>query len=163
MQSQLRTLCGVALAGVVVAGPAAATRLTQPLGDAAAESMAGACFAHSRANSWPPFSIAIVDAGGAVILLRRQDGASSVTAEAALLKARTASRSGASTQDLIGMSQDPPTRDLMLQLRLTDDPGGLPLEVGRQVIGAVGVSGGTAAQDVGCANLAAGSMTAEKP
>jgi uncharacterized protein GlcG (DUF336 family) len=162
MRFSLRTLCGVAVAGAVAAGPAATAKLAHPLDDAAAESMAAECFAHSHANSWPPFSIAIVDAGGAVILLRRQDGASSVTAEAALLKARTASRSGASTGDLIGMSQDPPTRDLMLQLQLTDDPGGVPLKAGRQVIGAVGVSGGTAAQDMGCASLAAGVLTAEK-
>lgn len=162
MQFSLRTLWGVAMTGVVVAGPAATATLPHPLDDAAAESMAAECFAHSHAKSWPPFSIAIVDAGGAVILLRRQDGASSVTAEAALLKASTASRSGASTQDLMGMSQDPPTRDLMLQLRLTDDPGGVPLKVGRRVIGAVGVSGGTAAQDVGCASLAASVLTVEK-
>jgi uncharacterized protein GlcG (DUF336 family) len=162
MQVSLRTLCGVAVTGVLVAGPAATTALTHPLDDAAAESMAAECFAHSHANSWPPFSIAIVDAGSAVILLRRQDGASSVTVDAALLKARTASRSGASTHDLMHMSQDPPTRDLMLQLQLTDDPGGVPLKVGRQVIGAVGVSGGTADQDMGCAGLAAGVMTAEK-
>ncbi len=161
MQFSLRPLCGVAVTGVVVAGPAASAGIAHPLDDAAAESMAAQCFAHSHANSWPPFSIAIVDAGGAVILLRRQDGASSVTADAALLKARTAARSGASTQDLIGMSQDPPTRDLMLQLQLTDDPGGVPLRVGRQVIGAVGVSGGTAGQDTGCAGLAAGVMMAE--
>jgi glc operon protein GlcG len=124
--------------------------------------MAQRCFGHSRANAWPPFTIAVVDAGGVLVSLRRQDGASPVTAEAALLKARTASRSGAPTQGLAAMSQDAPTRDLMLLLQLTDDPGGVPVKSAGRVIGAIGVSGGTADQDMGCANLAIGAWTGEK-
>jgi uncharacterized protein GlcG (DUF336 family) len=129
---------------------------------ALAESMAEQCFAHSHSNSWPALTIAVVDAGGALILLRRQDGAASVTVDAALLKARTATRFGATTQALVAMSQDSPTRDLMLLLQLTDDPGGVPLKVAGRVIGAIGVSGGTAEQDVGCANVGMAVLTAEK-
>jgi uncharacterized protein GlcG (DUF336 family) len=60
------------------------------------------------------------------------------------------------------MSQDSPSRDLMLILQLTDDPGGMPLKAGGRIIGAVGVSGGAAEQDVGCATLAIAALTSEK-
>jgi uncharacterized protein GlcG (DUF336 family) len=124
--------------------------------------MAEQCFAGSHVNSWPALTIAVVDAGGALVLLRRQDGAASVTVDAALLKARTAIRFGATTQALMAMGQDPPTRDLMMLLQLTDDPGGVPLKVAGRVIGAIGVSGGTAEQDVGCANVGMAVLAAEK-
>jgi glc operon protein GlcG len=162
MRNSLRTLCGIACAAVIGGASAADAPPRQSIDDAAAESMAQQCFGHSRANTWPPFTIAVVDAGGSLIFLRRQDGASPVTAEAAVLKARTASRSGAPTQALAGMSQDPPTRDLLLLLQLADDPGGVPLISAGRIIGALGVSGGTAEQDVGCANLAAGAWAGER-
>lgn len=150
-----------AAAWVLVAGAALADAPPLSIDQALADSMAQQCVARSRANAWPPFSIAVVDASGALVLLRRQDGASSVTAEAALLKARTAMRFGAPTAALEAMSQDAPSRDLMLLLQLTDDPGGVPLKAGGRIIGAVGVSGGAAAQDVGCANLAIAALGSE--
>jgi uncharacterized protein GlcG (DUF336 family) len=151
-----------AAAWVLVAGVALADAPPPSINQALADSMAQQCFASSRARAWPPFTIAVVDAGGALVLLRRQDGASSVTADAALLKARTAMRFGAPTEALVAMSQDSPSRDLMLMLQLTDDPGGMPLKSGGRIIGAVGVSGGAAEQDVGCATLAAAALTLEQ-
>jgi glc operon protein GlcG len=129
---------------------------------ALADSMAQRCLSESKAKGWPPFSIAVVDTGGALILLRRQDAAAPVTAEVAALKAKSAVRTGAPTQTLATMGQDPPTRDLFLLLQLTDDPGGVPLKINGRVVGAIGVSGGTADQDMGCATAAAGALSAEK-
>ena len=86
--------------------PVAATRQSagsaRHLGAADRASRAGRCLAQSQPNAWPPFSIALVDAGGTLVLLRRQDGASAVTVDAALLKARTAARAGAPTQARAG-------------------------------------------------------------
>jgi glc operon protein GlcG len=161
MRISLRAF-SVAAAAIVTGAVLAADAPPRLLDQAGAESMIEQCFARSHANAWPPFSIAVVDAGGALVLLRRQDGASAVTAEAALLKARTATRFGAPTQTLVAMSQDSPTRDLMLLLQLTDDPGGVPIKVDGRVIGAIGVSGGAAEQDVGCANVGVAVLTAEK-
>lgn len=132
--------------------------LTQGLAD----SMAHRCLSESKAKGWPPFSIAVVDTGGALILLRRQDAAAPVTAEVAALKAKSAVRTGAPTQTLATMGQDPPTRDLFLLLQLTDDPGGVPLKINGRVVGAIGVSGGTAEQDIGCATAASGALPAEQ-
>jgi glc operon protein GlcG len=151
----------IAAAWVLLCGSALADAPLASIDQTLAESMAQQCFLRSRANGWPPVTIAVVDAGGALVLLRRQDGASSVTAEAALLKARTATRVGAPTEALVAMSQDSPARDLMMLLQLTDDPGGIPVKVGGRIIGAVGVSGGSATQDVGCATLSV-AVTAER-
>jgi uncharacterized protein GlcG (DUF336 family) len=162
MRISLRALGAAACAYLAGAALGADAPLPRPLDQASADSMAERCFAGSHANSWPPFTIAVVDTGGALLLLRREDGASPVTADAALLKARTAARSGAPTQALVAMSQDSPTRDLLLLLQLTDDPGGIPIKAGGRVIGAIGVSGGSAEQDVGCANLGLAVLNGEK-
>jgi glc operon protein GlcG len=127
-----------------------------------ADSMAQNCLSESKAKGWPPFSIAVVDSGGALILLRRQDTAAPLTAEVAALKAKSAVRTGAPTQTLATMGQDPPTRDLFLLLQLTDDPGGVPVKINGRLVGAIGVSGGTAEQDIGCAAAASGALPAEK-
>ncbi|MBS0421728.1 MAG: heme-binding protein [Proteobacteria bacterium] len=132
--------------------------LTQALAD----TMAQRCLSESKNKGWPAFSIAIVDGGGALILLRRQDAAAPVTAEVAALKAKSAVRTGAATQALSTMSQDPPTRDLFLLLQLTADPGGVPVKINGRTVGAIGVSGGTAEQDIGCATAASGALLPEK-
>jgi uncharacterized protein GlcG (DUF336 family) len=85
-----------------------------------------------------------------------------VTADVAALKAKSAVRTGAPTHALATMGQDPPTRDLFLLLQLTDDPGGLPVRINGRVVGAIGVSGGTADQDIGCATAASGASPPEK-
>jgi glc operon protein GlcG len=149
------------LAGEVSAAEAQ-TAAPADLPQALAESMAQRCLSQSSLRGWPPFTIAIVDVGGALILLRREDAASAVTAEVAALKAKTAVRAGAPTQALATMGQDPSTRDLFLLLQLTDDPGGLPVRLHGRLVGAIGVSGGTADQDIGCATAAISALPAEK-
>jgi uncharacterized protein GlcG (DUF336 family) len=121
---------------------------------ATANAMAESCFAQAHLKRWPPFSIAIVDSAGYLIVFRRQDGASSVSEGAAILKARTAARSGIATGDLAAVSQDAPTRDLFILLQLTNAPGGMPFKQAGHIVAGIGVSGGTPEQDVGCASLA---------
>jgi uncharacterized protein GlcG (DUF336 family) len=153
-------MTGASMAGASTAGAIAAS--SDVINQSAADSMVQRCLSHSMANGWPPFSIAVVDSAGALILLRRQDGASSITADAALLKAQTAARLGGPTAALVAMSQDAPTRDLMMLLRLTDDPGGMPVKPAARTIGAIGVSGGTAEQDIECAKAAISDFGADK-
>ena len=77
------------------------------------------------------------------------------SADAALLKARTSLRIGAPTADLGPATADAPTRDAFLILQMTTLPGGIPLtDKAGNPIGAVGVSGGEAAQDAECARQA---------
>ena len=125
---------------------------------ATAERRIAACEAQAAREKFPPLSIAIVDAAGTLTAFRRQDGASAVTAEAALLKARTAVKAGVPTAALAAAAaQDPQTRDALLVLQLAGLPGGVP--VGGQPGmpgGAVGVSGASAEVDQRCAQTAAG-------
>jgi glc operon protein GlcG len=156
-----KKLCA-ALAGTLFAMSVRAEGPSPRILDVAlAESMLSQCVEKSSAKSWPPFTIAFVDSGGTLILLKRQNGASPVTADAAVVKARTAVRIGIPTQSLIALSQDAPNRDLLIMLQMTDDPGGVPLRLSGIVVGAIGVSGGTAEQDTGCAAAATAQLTAK--
>ena len=100
-------------------------------------------------------SVAVVDGGGQVLLALRLDGASPVSAEAALAKARLAALSGkssASFEEAINGS-----RPALAQLTAAiSQPaaamaGGLPLIVDGRCIGAIGVSGRTPPEDAAIA------------
>lgn len=113
---------------------------------ATAERMVAGCAEFARKNGYPPLSIGVVDATGALLAFTRQDGASPATADVALLKARTALKANAPTAALAQVAAaDGPTRDTLLALQLTTLPGGAPFAGG-----ALGVSGGDADQDVAC-------------
>lgn len=141
------------LAGVLaVAGPAQAG--TDSLRDA--ERMIARCLEHAASQKITPLSVAVIDASGTLVAFKRQDGASSATAEAAMLKARTALRLNAPTAVLAQVAAaDAPTRDAFLIMQMTTLPGGAPVSgPDGNAAAAVGVSGGTAEQDAECAQQA---------
>jgi len=99
-----------------------------------------------------PCSIAIVDENGWLLALHRMDGASIPTAEIARDKAWTTAvfRRPSSEVSEYG---DPRTPGFGLNAqnwndRLTTIPGGFPIWEGDRLIGAIGVCGGTPAEDV---------------
>lgn len=100
-------------------------------------------------------SVAVVDEGGYPLALQRLDGAGLMTGKVALEKARTAALiRGPSGRLADRLAAEPAL------LRLTDYlpmAGGLPTMIEGQCVGAIGVSGGTPAQDeqVAAAGLAA--------
>lgn len=155
----------LALAGVVTvaghAAPPAAPAATAPT-LAEAERMIDACFALAAAEKMPALSVVVVDGGGVLIAFRRQDGANTISVEAALLKARTAQRSAMASSALGGVAaQDPALRDSIAALGLIDVGGGVPLPNGLHgPVGAVGVSGAAPAQDERCAIAAAQVLSA---
>jgi glc operon protein GlcG len=103
-------------------------------------------------------TIALSDAGGHLLLLERRDGASAASAEAAIAKARMAALNGKPTADQEAAINGP--RPALLQLAgLFGQPavamaGGLPLQIGPDCLGAIGVSGST--PDLDAAIAAAG-------
>jgi len=105
-------------------------------------------------------SIAICDAGGHLLLLERLDGASPASTEAAAAKARMAALNGKPTAEQEQAING--ERPALLQLSgLFGQPavamaGGLPLQLNRQTLGAVGVSGMTPEVDgaIGAAGVA---------
>ena len=99
-------------------------------------------------------AVAVVDEGGFPLALQRMDGAGLMTGKVAMEKARTAALIRAPS----GLLADRLAAEPAL-LRLTDYlpmAGGLPVHVEGQCVGAIGVSGGSAAQDeeIGAAGLA---------
>jgi glc operon protein GlcG len=96
-------------------------------------------------------TIVISDDGGHVLRLDRLEARVS-TLEAALGKARTAAITRTPTSSLAERVQTMPG---LLTMSLTPIGGGVPLMIGGDCVGAIGVSGGTPQQDEEIANAGA--------
>ncbi len=97
-----------------------------------------------------PMNIAVVDAGNNLTAFSRMDGAWLGSIDIAQNKAYTARSFDMSTKDLAPLCQ--PNQPLYgieasNQGRLIVFAGGIPLTSGGQVLGAIGVSGGSVEQD----------------
>ena len=131
---------------------------TKALTVAAVKTMLAAAEAAARQNNWN-LSIAVVDAGGDLVGFLKLDGASVGTVQISQGKARTAARFGRPTK----VYADRVLSDTLTFLSidgLVALQGGLPIIVGGRVIGAVGVSGATSAQDE---QVAAAAIATIKP
>jgi uncharacterized protein GlcG (DUF336 family) len=97
-----------------------------------------------------PMNIAVVDAGNNLTAFARMDGAWLGSIDIAQNKAYTARSFDMSTKDLAPLAQ--PNQplfgiDASNQGRLIVFAGGIPLMSGDQVVGAIGVSGGSVEED----------------
>jgi len=96
-----------------------------------------------------PECIAVVDASGELLAFSRMDGARPGSIEIAITKARSAARRRRATADEAGGDIPATIRmSLASRLHVTGVPGGLPVVVDGQVVGGIGVSSGTADEDV---------------
>jgi uncharacterized protein GlcG (DUF336 family) len=116
---------------------------------AAAQRVLAAAVAAAEAMG-QPMCITIADPSGAPVLAARMDGAPRLSAEISANKAYTVvSFNGMPTSAWWGVIGDKP--DLVHGLthtpRLTIFGGGVPLRKDGQLVGAIGVSGGSAEQD----------------
>ena len=121
----------------------------------AARKMMAAAETEAVKNNWA-MAIAIVDAAGNLILFEKLDDTRPGSIAVAMSKARTAANFKRPTKAL----EDVVTsgRSVFLAIEgLLPLQGGVPVTVDGKVIGAVGVSGGTAVQDeqVALAGIAA--------
>ncbi|MBK4734050.1 GlcG/HbpS family heme-binding protein [Noviherbaspirillum pedocola] len=119
----------------------------QVLGLAEAKKIAAAAEAEAIANNWA-VTISIVDDGGHLLWLQRLDGAAPISAHIAPAKARTAALGRRETkvyEDMINNGRfsfiTAPELEGMLE-------GGVPVMIGGQCVGAVGVSGVKSSEDV---------------
>jgi glc operon protein GlcG len=104
-------------------------------------------------------NIAVVDDGGHLIAFERMDGARPASGYTAITKATTAATFRQPTGPLpAGSSSPDPLLNLSLQNaaaasggKITTLFGGVPIVVDGQIIGAVGVGGGTGEQDAAVA------------
>ncbi|MGY8904485.1 MAG: GlcG/HbpS family heme-binding protein [Burkholderiales bacterium] len=108
--------------------------------------MAAACEAEALKNQWA-VTIAIVDDGGALLWLQRQDGAAALSAYMAPAKAHTAAmgrRESKVYEDVIAGGRTAFLSAPQVQGLLE---GGVPIVVDGQCIGAIGVSGVKSSED----------------
>ena len=102
--------------------------------------------AEAKKNNWA-VSIAVVDDGGHLVVFQRIDGAKLGVADIAIRKARTAVYFQGETKGLeeeVGKNGRTPLLAIEGFMPLE---GGVPLIVGGQLVGGVGVSGVTGQQD----------------
>jgi glc operon protein GlcG len=111
---------------------------------AAAKQIAQAAESFASANKWNVV-IAIVDSGSNLLYLQRMDGALVGSIAISQHKARTAVQFKRPTKDfetgLAGGSTS------LLKLDILPYEGGVPIIAEGAIVGAIGVSGGTPAQD----------------
>ena len=106
-----------------------------------------------------PMNIAVVDAGNNLTAFARQDGAWLGSIAIAHDKAFTARAFDSPTAELYETTQPGGS---LYGIGVSNDghvitfPGGIPLTSGEEIVGAVGVSGGTTDQDQQVAEAAAG-------
>jgi len=99
-------------------------------------------------------TVVVVDAGGHLVALRRMDGAGFPTVEIARDKALTAAGFGADTAQLAQIMGQMPAFASGIQISqgwLRFAGGGVPIRRDGQLLGAIGISGSSAENDVLCA------------
>jgi uncharacterized protein GlcG (DUF336 family) len=105
-----------------------------------------------------PMNVAVADAGGNLVAHVRMDGAWMGSIDISIKKAFTARAFDIATKDLAPLAQ--PGRDFY-GINASNDgrimifAGGIPLNRGGKVVGAVGVSGGSGEQDQAVAEAGA--------
>lgn len=132
-----------------LSSPASAQVLTQKnVSLAMAQTIANAAYAQCQSMGFK-VAVAVVDRGGQTIVMLRGDGAGLHTPEGAERKAYTARTFSQPSAAFAKRLEDrPDTVGSRHYSRVLSLAGGLPIKVGNEVIGAVGVSGSPGKDDV---------------
>ena len=126
---------------------------------AEAKKAAAAALAPAKENGWTVVA-AIVDAGGHLVYLEKLDQTQVGSVEVAEQKARSAAifkRPTKMLQDVLAKGGDG-LRVLRLQGAIPVE-GGVPLIVDGALVGALGISGGSSAEDEACAEAGAKALS----
>ena len=109
----------------------------------------------ARQAKYRPMCVAVLDDGGCLKVLKREDNASILRPDIAIGKAWGAVGMGESSRSLSERLKERPAflgaLSTMSQGKVVPVPGGVLIMEGSEIIGAVGVSGGTAEEDEACA------------
>lgn len=134
-----------ALALASVAGQAQAPMYGNNISLDSARKVSAAAEAAARANNWN-MVIAVVDAGGHLVMLQRLDGTQYGSVEVATRKAQSAvayRRPTKAFEDAL-KGGNPQVASLS---GVMPSEGGLPIVVDGKIVGGIGVSGGSGVQD----------------
>ncbi len=129
-----------------------------PIGVDNAKKAAAAALAEARKNNWA-MAIAVTDPGGDLVYFEKMDGTQTGSVSVAVGKARSAALYKRPTkvwQD-IAAGGGAGLRILGLEGAVPFE-GGIPLVVDGKIVGAIGVSGGSAQQDNQCATAGAAAV-----
>ena len=143
-------LCGLAIAKAQMPNP-----LGGPVSLENARKTAAPALAEAGKNHWT-VAVAVVDTGGNLIYYEKMDNTQIGSANLAIEKARTAAlfkRPTKAFQDVLAGGGDG-LRILSLKGVVAIE-GGIPLVMDGKIVGAIGVSGATSAQDAQCAKAGA--------
>jgi glc operon protein GlcG len=173
-QEKNMSLLYARIAAVVLAGVLAMTAQAQnpapatppapplpygaPIAIEAAKKAAAAALAEAKKNNWF-MAIAVVDISGTLVYYEKMDNTQTGSAHVAIDKAKTAAmfkRPSKVFQDAVA-GGGAGLRVLGLQ-GATPVEGGVPIIVNGQIVGAIGVSGGSSEQDGVCAQAGASAV-----
>lgn len=153
---KLLSLCIFAVLATLSLGASAQTADKKVLTLDGARKVAAAAEAEAKKNNWNVV-IAVVDDGGNLIYLQRIDGTQTGSIQVAIDKARTAQSFKRPTkvfEDAIAGG-----RNALIALHgALPLEGGLPIMVGGQLVGAIGVSGVKSTEDGQIAKAGADSL-----
>jgi len=158
----MRLMVAAAVALVLTFAPLAGAQGTMAYGTSinveTAKKVAAPALAEARKNQWA-MAVAIVDTAGDLVYFEKMDDTQVGSVDVAIAKARSAARFKRPTkafQDALAAGGEG-LRILALNGAIPVD-GGLPLAVGGKIVGAIGMSGGTSAQDGQAAAAGAGAL-----
>jgi glc operon protein GlcG len=124
-----------------------------PISIDTAKKIAAAAIAEAQANKWN-MAVAIVDGGGNLVYFEKMNDTQIASIDIAIAKAKAAAlfkRPTKAHQDALAAGNT-----LLLKVPgAMPVEGGIPLLVDGKIIGAIGASGGTSAQDGVCATAGA--------
>jgi glc operon protein GlcG len=122
-----------------------------PIGIESAKKAAAAALAEARTNGWI-MAVAVVDPAGLLVYFEKMDDTQNGSVAVAQAKARSAAlfkRPTKAFQETLAAGGEG-LRVLRLEAAVPIE-GGMPLVIDGRIVGAIGVSGGTSAQDGQCA------------
>jgi glc operon protein GlcG len=130
-----------------------------PIALEAAKKVAAPALAEAVRNNWA-MAVAIVDTAGDLVYFEKMDTTQVASVTVAVDKARSAARFKRPTkafQDMLATGGDG-LRVFGLAGAVPVD-GGVPIVIDGKIVGAIGVSGGTSAQDGQCARAGAAAVS----
>jgi uncharacterized protein GlcG (DUF336 family) len=119
-----------------------------------AKKIAAGALAEAMKNKWT-MAVAIVDPAGDLVYFEKLDDTQAASTEIAVDKARSAARFKRPTKALQdGLAAGGEGLRFLALRGSVPVEGGVPIVMGGRIVGAIGVSGGTSAQDGQCAHAA---------
>ena len=128
---------------------------------ATAERIAKDCVAFAEQNDWS-LAVIILGPSGNIVYAYRMDGENPIEVDTAWRKAQTVLYMRTSTHAMIAR-YGPQMQATMFNLGQFPYTGGLPIMLGDQLIGAIGVGGAMGKQDEQCAHQALEKVVGPQP